>query len=122
VNFIYQRERRERAHPRREAEYRWHSGPAVRGSYSSDPRNLTREELLRRAPQRAGSVVRDGRFSGDAELQLAGAHRFRPIDWAIHAPEPRLPYELAPVVGTTAARQRLERRYELATYTRRRAR
>jgi len=124
VNFIFQAQNVESARIRGgEAEYRWHRGPwQLRGSYSvQDPRNLTTgEELLRRARHNAlASVVYEtGRFSGDAELQLAGPRiDFGPVGMGGYTLlNLGCRYELAP---GWSAQLRLDnafdRRYELAS-------
>ncbi len=124
VNFIYQAQNVEQARIRgAEAEYRWQRGPwQLRGSYSiQDPRDLTTgEALLRRARRNvlASVLYETGRFSGDAELQVAGPRiDFGPVDmggYTLLSLGGR--YELAP--GWSAQLRldnALDRRYELAS-------
>jgi vitamin B12 transporter len=106
-----------------EAEYHWHSGPwQLRASYSiQDPRNLTTGEmLLRRARHNAlaSALYEAGRFSADAELQLAGPRiDFGPVPLGGYTLlNVGCRYELAP--GWSAQLRvdnALDRRYELAS-------
>ncbi len=100
---VYQAQNVESARIRgAEAEYRRHSGPwQLRASYSiQDPRNLTTGAvLLRRARHNAlaSALYERGRFSADAELQLAG---------------PRIDFGSVPLGGYTLVN--VGCRYELA--------
>jgi vitamin B12 transporter len=124
VNFIYQAQNVARSRIRgAAAEYRWHSGPwQLRGSYAiQDPRDLTTGEMLLRRARRnalASALYETGRFSTDAELQLAGPRvDFGPVNLGGYALlNLGCRYELAPGWSAQVRLDNaLDRRYELAS-------